>query len=109
MVNAESGTIENQNHELYGKSVKDLVLVFPKAVGSSVGAYIIYTLKIMNAAPLAVICVEQADIITASGCAISNIPMVKIIGKAPELSVQFKLRLAVDATNETIIVKKING
>ena len=106
MLNAGNGSITDQNHELFGKSVKDTVLVFPKAVGRSVGAYTIYSLKAMNAAPVAVICTEQTDIITASGCAISKIPLVKLTDEVPVLWVQPKLRIVVDADNETLFVIK---
>ena len=78
MVDPDTGRINHQHHELFGKYVKGSVLVFPKAVGSSVGAYTIYSMKEASTAPAAMVCTEQADIITASGCAISNIPMVKI-------------------------------
>ena len=54
MLNAGNGSITDQNHELFGKSVKDTVLVFPKAVGSSVRIYYLF-LETMNAAPVAVI------------------------------------------------------
>ncbi len=75
MVDLKSGIVTDQKHELYKKSLAHKILVFPNAVGSSVGAYSIYTLKINNVAPRAVIC-KKADIATASGCAISNIPLV---------------------------------
>ena len=52
------------------------------------------------------ICTEQTDIITASGCAISNIPLVKLTDEVPVLSVQSKLRIVVDANNETLFVIK---
>ena len=106
MLNAGNGNITDQNHDLFGKSVKGTVLVFPKAIGSSVGAYTIYSLKSMNAAPVAMICTEQTDIITASGCAISNIPLVKLTDEVTVLSVQSKLRIVVDANNETLFVIK---
>jgi predicted aconitase with swiveling domain len=53
------------------------VLVFPYAVGSSVGAYAIYSLKEYGNAPNAMICLK-ADITTASGCAIANIPTIDL-------------------------------
>jgi predicted aconitase with swiveling domain len=49
--------------------------VFPYSIGSSVGAYTIYSLKYNKCAPLAMICLK-ADLITTSGCAISNIPLI---------------------------------
>jgi uncharacterized protein len=74
-VDKMTGRIRDENHDLFGKSVGGKILVFPKGIGSSVGAYTIYSLKYNKCAPLAIICLK-ADITTASGCAISNIPLV---------------------------------
>ncbi|MEO9363721.1 MAG: DUF126 domain-containing protein [Nitrososphaera sp.] len=77
MVEAKSGRITDPKHELYGRSLKDAVLVFPNAIGSSVGAYVFYSLKEAGTAPRAIVC-AKADITTASGCAIANIPVVDL-------------------------------
>jgi predicted aconitase with swiveling domain len=77
MVNAKTGVVTDPKHELYNKSIKRTVLVIPYAIGSSVGAYAIYSLQEYEAAPSAVVCLK-ADIITASGCAIANIPVVDL-------------------------------
>ncbi len=74
-VDKKTGVIRDESHDLYQKSIKDVVLVFPHGIGSSVGAYTIYSLKSHNSAPLAMIC-QKADLITASGCALANIPLV---------------------------------
>jgi len=74
-VDKKTGVIQDKNHELYQKSIKDSILVFPHGIGSSVGAYTIYSLKSNNSAPLAMIC-KKADLTVASGCAIANIPLV---------------------------------
>lgn len=74
MIDAD-GKIIDENHDLYGNSIADKILVFPNAIGSSVGAYTIYGLKKSNAAPRGIICLE-VDITTASGCAIANIPLL---------------------------------
>ena len=71
-----TGKIIDEEHDLYNKSIASKILVFPNAIGSSVGAYTIYGLKKNNAAPLGIIC-KQVDITTASGCAIANIPLVQ--------------------------------
>lgn len=76
MLDLKNGIITDSNHELYGRNITDKVLVFPNAVGSSVGAYSIYALKMNNASPRAMIC-SRADITTASGCAIAEIPLVE--------------------------------
>jgi uncharacterized protein len=74
-VDKSTGRIRDENHDLFGKFVGGKILVFPKGIGSSVGAYTIYSLKYNKCAPLAIVCLK-ADITTASGCAISNIPLV---------------------------------
>lgn len=74
-VDKNTGIISDRNHELFNKSIKDLILVFPSGVGSSVGAYTIYSIKSNNVAPSAMIC-QKADLTVVSGCALSNIPLV---------------------------------
>ena len=74
-VDKKTGVIRDENHDLFNKSVKDTILVFPNGIGSSVGAYTIYSLKSNNSAPRAMIC-QKADLIVASGCALANIPLV---------------------------------
>jgi len=60
---------------MFQKSLKDSILVFPHGIGSSVGAYTIYSLKSNGTAPAAMIC-TKADLPVASGCALANIPLV---------------------------------
>jgi len=77
VVDKKTGLIRDESHDLFQKSVKDKILVFPHGIGSSVGAYTIYSLKSNNSAPLAMVC-QKADLTTASGCALANIPLVII-------------------------------
>ena len=77
MVNAKNGTITDPLHELYDKSLKGSILVLPYAIGSSVGAYVVYSLKEYGNAPNAVVC-SKVDITTASGCALANIPVLNL-------------------------------
>jgi predicted aconitase with swiveling domain len=76
-VDKKTGIISDENHDLYQKSIKDTVLVFPSGVGSSVGAYTIYSIKSNETAPLAMIC-KKADLTVATGCALANIPLITI-------------------------------
>ena len=76
-VNKKTGIISDINHDLYEKSIKDVILVFPSGIGSSVGAYTIYSIKSNNAAPLAMVC-KKADLTVATGCALANIPLITI-------------------------------
>ena len=76
-VDKKTGHIQDKTHPLYEKSIKDSVLVFPHGIGSSVGAYTIYSLKSNNSAPSAMIC-KKADLTVVTGCALANIPLVLI-------------------------------
>lgn len=76
-VDKKTGFIRDENHELFQQSIKDKILVFPHGIGSSVGAYTIYSLKSNNTAPLAMVC-QKADLTTASGCALADIPLIII-------------------------------
>jgi predicted aconitase with swiveling domain len=74
-IDKKTGIVHDKNHDLFGRSIGNKILAFPFGIGSSVGAYTIYSLKYNKCAPLAMICLK-ADLTTASGCAISNIPLV---------------------------------
>ncbi len=100
-VDKNTGIISDKNHELYNKSIKDSVLVFPSGVGSSVGAYTIYSIKSNNSAPIAMIC-QKADLTVASGCALSNIPLL-IISDKEFSSLQNGQRISLDTESENPI------
>ena len=76
-VDKKTGIIHDQKYDIFEKSIKDSILVFPHGIGSSVGAYTIYSLKSHESAPLAMIC-KKADLTVASGCALANIPMIVV-------------------------------
>ena len=76
-VDKKTGVIQDQKYDIFEKSIKDSILVFPHGIGSSVGAYTIYSLKSYESAPLAMIC-KKADLTVASGCALANIPMIDV-------------------------------
>jgi len=69
------GYVSDKAHDLYRIPVRDKILIFPHSIGSSVGAYILYMLKISGNAPAAIIN-ENSDLVIVSGCAISGIPLV---------------------------------
>ena len=76
-VDKKSGIIHNEKYDIFNKSIKNSVFVFPHGIGSSVGAYTIFSLKSNNSAPVAMIC-QKADLTVASGCALANIPMIVV-------------------------------
>ena len=99
-VDKKTGVISDENHDLYQKSIKDTVLVFPSGVGSSVGAYTIYSIKSNNAAPLAMIC-QKADLTVATGCALANIPLITISDEEfSSIKNGMKLSFDTDSSNQ---------
>jgi uncharacterized protein len=104
MVNAKTGTITDPLHELHDKSLKGSVLIFPFAIGSSVGAYAIYSLKEYGNAPSAVVC-SKVDITTASGCALAEIPVVDLPDGTPITILKQGLKARVEADARRIVVE----
>ena len=97
-VDKKTGIISDKNHDLYQKSLKDSILVFPSGVGSSVGAYTIYSIKSNGTAPLAMIC-TKADLTVATGCALANIPVV-IISDEEFLSIKNGQKISLDTESD---------
>ncbi len=101
-VDKKTGIISDESHDLFEKSIKDCILVFPSGVGSSVGAYTIYSIKSNNAAPLAMIC-KKADLTVATGCALSNIPLV-IVTDEEFSSIEDGKKIALDTKSSNPII-----
>ena len=98
-VDKKTGIVSDKSHDLFGTSIKDVILVFPSGVGSSVGAYTIYSIKSNKAAPVAMIC-KKADLTVATGCALANIPLITITDeKFSSLKSGMKLLLDTDSSN----------
>ena len=99
-VDKKTGMIRDKKYDIFEKSIKDTVLVFPHGIGSSVGAYTIYSLKSNNSAPVAMIC-TKADLTVASGCALANIPMIVVSNEEFD-SIQDGNKITVDTKSENI-------
>jgi len=100
-VDKKTGIISDKNHDLFEKSIKDTILVFPSGVGSSVGAYTIYSIKSNNTAPLAMIC-QKADLTVATGCALTNIPLI-IISNDEFSSIKNGMKISLDTDSSNPI------
>ena len=98
-VDKKTGVISDRNHDLYEKSIRDVILAFPSGVGSSVGAYTIYSIKSNGTAPLAMIC-QKADLTVATGCALANIPLV-IVSDAEFDSLSSGMSMSIDTDSNT--------
>ena len=106
MLDVSRGIIKDPRHGLFRICLKDSILVFPGAVGSSVGSYSIYALKVNCVAPAAIICSKKTDLITASGCAISKIPLVDMLDSSLSSVIRDGIELEVDANNRTVNLTK---
>ena len=100
-VDKKTGVIHDQKYDIFEKSIKDSILVFPHGIGSSVGAYTIYSLKSYESAPLAMIC-KKADLTVASGCALANIPMV-VVSKEKFDSIENGKEIEINTESTTIL------
>ena len=100
-VDKKTGVISDKNHDLFEKSIKDTILVFPSGVGSSVGAYTIYSIKSNNTAPLAMIC-KKADLTVVTGCALTNIPLI-IISDEEFSSIKNGMKISLDTDSSNPI------
>ncbi len=100
-VDKKTGIISDKNHDLFEKSLKGTILVFPSGVGSSVGAYTIYSIKSNETAPLAMIC-QKADLTVATGCALANIPLITITDEEFS-SIENGMKISVDTDSSNPI------
>ena len=99
-VDKKTGMIRDKKYDIFEKSIKNTILVFPHGIGSSVGAYTIYSLKSHQSAPLAMIC-QKADLTVASGCALANIPMIVVSNEEFD-SIQDGNHIIIDTKSEKI-------
>jgi uncharacterized protein len=74
-VDPKTGMVVDPAHELFGRCIKGMVLIFPGGKGSTVGSYVIYQLKKRGLAPVAMINIRSEPIV-AVGAIISGIPLV---------------------------------
>ncbi|HSA74248.1 MAG TPA: DUF126 domain-containing protein [Nitrososphaeraceae archaeon] len=102
-----TGIITDSNHELYGQCLKNSLLVFPYAVGSSVGAYSIFALKSNGVSPSGIICTSKTDITTASGCAIANIPLLELHKDQDIPEMKNFNKAIIDGKSGTLEIKKV--
>jgi len=77
-----SGCIIEPGHCCCGENISGKVFVFPTGKGSTVGSYVIYRMKKLGTAPVAIINVET-EAILATGCVISDIPLVDKLDQDP--------------------------
>jgi hypothetical protein len=106
-VDPETGIVVEPGHELYNKSIKDKILVFPQGKGSTVGSYVLYQLSKNDVAPAAMINIESEPIV-AVGAIISGIPLVDKLERNPYTLLKNGYHVKVDGSNGCIEIKDCN-
>ncbi len=102
-VDPVTGVVTEPGHAAEGESVTGKVFVFPTGKGSTVGSYVIYRMAKLGTAPAAIVNLET-EAILATGCVISDVPLVDGIGEEAFQGLESGMRLRVDADAGTIEV-----
>ena len=74
-VDPKTGKIIERGNEIEGKCIKDKILVFPSAKGSTGGSYMLYECVRNKVGPKAIIN-SEAEPIVVIGAIVSNLPMI---------------------------------
>ena len=100
-VDPVTGIITDPGHSCKGMNITGKVFVFPTGKGSTVGSYVIYRMAKLGTAPAAIINVET-EAILATGCVISDIPLVDMLDHDPLKVIKNGMRVRVNADNGTV-------
>lgn len=95
-VDPVSGCVTEPGHCCCGENITGKIFVFPTGKGSTVGSYVIYRMKKLGTAPAAIINVET-EAILATGCVISDIPLVDMLDKDPIETIKTGMYVKIDA------------
>ncbi len=104
-IDVETGTINEYNHELFGKSIKDKILLFPHGKGSTGGSYVIYQLAKNKTGPRAIINMTTEAII-AVGAIMGEIPVVDQLETDPYEIISNGDFVKVDALQGNVTIEK---
>jgi hypothetical protein len=98
-----TGVVTEPGHAVEGECVTGKVFVFPTGKGSTVGSYVIYRMAKLGTAPAAIVNLET-EAILATGCVISEVPLVDRIGEEAFEGLESGMVLRVDADAGTVEV-----
>ena len=104
-IDVDNGVITEYNHELFGKSIKDKILLFPHGKGSTGGSYVVYQLAKSKTGPKAIINLTTETII-AVGAIMGGIPVVDQLEKDPYGLISDGDYVTVDATQGIVTIEK---
>jgi len=72
-VNPDTGVIEEEGHPLYGQSIEDSILIFPKGSGSTVAPYVLMGLMYTSKGPKAIVNRDVCPL-TLPACSLLGVP-----------------------------------
>ncbi len=104
-VDPSTGIVVERGHELEGKSIKDMILVFPAGKGSTGGSFLIYQLSRRGTGPKAIVNV-RTETIVAVGAVMGRIPVVDRLDRNPIEVIKNGDRVEVDGDSGTVRVWK---
>lgn len=107
-VDVANGVITEYNHELFGRSIKDKILLFPHGKGSTGGSYVVYQLAKGKTGPKAIINLTTETII-AVGAIMGGIPVVDQLEKDPYGLIADGDYVTVDATQGIVTIERKEG
>ncbi len=104
-VDPSTGIVVERGHELEGKSIKDMILVFPAGKGSTGGSFLIYQLSRRGTGPKAIVNV-RTETIVAVGAVMGRIPVVDRLDSNPIEVIKNGDRVEVDGDSGIVRVWK---
>jgi uncharacterized protein len=104
-IDVGSGVITEYGHELFGKSIKDKILLFPHGKGSTGGSYVVYQLAKNKTGPKAILNMTTETII-AVGAIMGGIPVIDSLEKNPYDLIADGDYIKVDADQGLITIEK---
>jgi predicted aconitase with swiveling domain len=107
-VDVGNGVVTEYGHELFGRSIKDKVLLFPHGKGSTGGSYVVYQLAKSKTGPVAIINMTTETII-AVGAIMGGIPVIDQLEKDPYDLISDGDTVTVDATQGLVTIEKKAG
>jgi len=107
-IDTSNGVITEYNHELFGKSIKDKILLFPHGKGSTGGSYVVYQLAKNKTGPRAIINMTTETII-AVGAIMAGIPVIDSLEKNPYDLISDGDHVKVDADQGRVVIEKSKG
>ena len=107
-IDVGSGVITEYGHELFGKSIKDKILLFPHGKGSTGGSYVVYQLAKNKTGPKAMINLTTETII-AVGAIMAGVPVMDHLEKDPFEVISDGDHVIVDAVAGVVTIDKQGG